>query len=279
MAQFTRIGAYAGAIAAASMTIAPAQAAEMMPVGETGTIGYASAVHADFSVGGPFDSSTFDEQAETAEWRGRRYRGRRGWRRHRRGVSGGDVLAGVLILGGIAAVASAANSNNRRERENRRYEDRRDDRRYDDRRDDRRTNPRASNGSGIDNAVSQCLTEIERDVRVESVEGASRLAQGWVVSGTLFNGSGFTCQIGNDGRISNVDYSGFSGSSYSGSDASGATSGAGQLSDGRYADARAAMRGNGAGQSYSAPVVQGSAAQDQLPAYPGGPLPGETFSE
>lgn len=264
MAQFSKIGAYAGAFAAASMTIAPAHAAEVMPAGTGGTIGYASAVHADFSTGGAFDSSTFDEQAETAEWRGRRWRGRRGWRRGR--VRGGDVLAGVLILGGIAAVASAASNNNRRERENRRYEERRDDRRY----DDRRTNPRSSGGSGLDSAVSQCLTEIERDVRVDSVDGASRLAEGWVVTGTLFNGSAFTCQIGNDGRISGVDYSGFSGSSYQGSD------GAGQLTDGRYADARAAMRGG----TYTPPPVQNAQnSQGQQPAYPGGPLPGETFSE
>ncbi len=270
MAQFSKIGAYAGVIAAASMTIAPAnaaQAAQLVPADGIGTAGYSTAVHADFGEGagghGIFGGSSYDEQAETAEWRGRRWRGRRGWRRGR--VRGGDVLAGVLVLGGIAAIASAASNSNRRERE-RRYEERRDERRYDDRRDDR-SNPRSSGGSGLDSAVSQCLTEIERDVRVDSVDGASRLPQGWVVTGTLFNGSGFTCQIGNDGRISNVDYSGFSSSSYDGS-STGAGTDTRQLTDGRYADARAAMRGTG-------PDSQNSAQ----PAYPGGPLPGETFSE
>ncbi len=277
MAQFTRIGAYAGAIAAASMTIAPAQAAEVMP---SGTIGYASAVHADFSRGGGFDSSSTGEQAETAEWRGRGWRGRRGWRGHRRGGSG--LLTGILVLGGIAAVASAANNNRRNrdvvivERDSRRY----DDRRYDDRRtDDRRSNPRSSEGSGIDNAVSQCLSEIESDVRVDSVDGASRLPQGWVVSGTLFNGSGFTCQIDNNGRISDIDYSGFSGSSYDGSDGEYSdgeySSAAGQLDDDRYADARSAIRAQG----YQGPDAQRSASSGQLPAYPGGPLPGEAFSD
>ncbi|MEP3422045.1 MAG: hypothetical protein ABJN35_09950 [Erythrobacter sp.] len=269
MAQSFKFGAYAGVIAAASMAITPAYAAETLPIaGSTGTIGYATSVHADFSRGA-FDFSTFDTQAETTEYRGRRYRGRRGWRRGR--IRGGDVLAGVLVLGGIAAIASAASNNNRRNREERRYEERRDDRRY-----DRRSNPRASNGSGIDNAVSQCLREIERDVRVDNVDGASRLAEGWVVSGTLFNGSGFTCQIGNDGRISDIDYGGFTGSSYG----EGQTrASANQLSDGRYADARAAMAGQRSGPTVSNDAQVLDQQSGPQPAYPGGPLPGETFSE
>ena len=47
----------------------------------------------------------------------------RHWRHHDR-VDGGDVLAGVLILGGIAAVAAAASSSNRsREARDYRYPD------------------------------------------------------------------------------------------------------------------------------------------------------------
>ncbi len=260
MAHITRFGAFAGVIAAASMTVAPAQAAPQ--IAPTGISSYATGVHADFAQGG-FGSTTYEEQAETAEYRGRRYRGRRGYRRgHRRGSG---ILTGILVLGGIAAIASAANSNNRRrDREVVVVERDRDNRRY----DDRRSNPRSSNGSGIDNAVSQCLTEIERDVRVEGVDGASRLAQGWVVSGTLFNGTGFTCQIDNSGRISNIDYGSFSGGSYDGGVDRSAT---GQLSATSYADARAAVNGQNFVQS--APSDQGQ------PAYPGGPLPGETFSE
>lgn len=297
MAYFKHLGAYAGAIAAASMMIAPAQAAQTAIDTSGGTIGYATGVHVDFERGGVFNSSTFDEQADKAEWRDRRYRRHRGSRHHRRGVSGGDVLAGVLILGGIAAVANAASNNNRRDDrryDDRRYDDRRydnqryDNRRYDDRRDNRRDDrqvySRGSDSSGIDNAVSQCLAEIESDVRVQSVDRASRLPQGWLVEGTLFNGSGFTCQIGNDGRTSSIDYSGddrgFSGSSYDGSynGTSGASGnagvGAGQLADSRYANARSAVRANGPDQTYSPPAERGP-----QPAYPGGPLPGETFSD
>ncbi len=271
MARTRNLGAYAGAIAAASMACTPAYAAELIPAeAPVGTIGYATSVHADLA-DGVFDSSTYDTEAETAEWRGRYYRGRRGWRRGR--IRGGDVLAGVLVLGGIAAIASAASNNNRRDRD-RRYEER-DNRQN----DDRRTNPRASNGSGIDNAVNQCLAEIERDVRVDSVDGASRLAEGWIVTGSLFNGSAFTCQIGNDGRISGIDYGSFTGSAYG--DGATRAEATGQLSDGRYADARAAMAGQRSGpdQRYeerSAPPLADNEAQ---PAYPGGPLPGETYSE
>ncbi|NBC87902.1 MAG: hypothetical protein GVX90_00105, partial [Alphaproteobacteria bacterium] len=183
-----------------------------------------------------FDWSTYDAEADTADWRRcwRRW-GCRGWRgRGRRGVDAGDVLAGVLVIGGIAAIASAA-SNNRRERErdvvvierdrvryDDRYDDRRrDDRRYEDRYDDRRYGKRRSSprrspaprsgASGLDNAVDMCLTEIERDVRVEEVDNVRRTARGWSVAGSLFSGSSFLCTIGDDGRIEAIDYGGYTG--------------------------------------------------------------------
>lgn len=290
MAHLIRFGAFAGAIAAATIAVTPAQAA---PHSATGTVGYATSVHTQLAglPNGGFDTSIYNGEAQETEWR----RGRRGWRRgwRRRGIRGGDILAGVLVIGGIAAIASAANNNRRRDREvvvveRDRYDDRRyDDRRYDDRRlDDRRSNPRSSSGSGIDNAVSMCLSEIERDVRVDSVDGASRTPQGWLVSGTLFNGSSFTCQIGNDGRISGVDYGSFSGVSFD--PAPGATPidgeqadapAQGQWTDASYADARAAMRGQSTSrfQGEAQPLVP--LTSDRLPAYPGGPLPGEEFSE
>ena len=175
MAQITRIGALAGVFAAATFAITPTYAAKAAHTAPAAASVYAF----DFEQVAPFDTGAATG-VEEAEYH-RRYRR---YRRNR--IDGGDVVAGVLILGGIAAIASAASNNERRERvERQRY----DDRRYDDRRDDdRRSNPRASDGSGIDSAVSQCLSAIERDVRVESVDGASRVASGWIVSGTLLNG-------------------------------------------------------------------------------------------
>lgn len=74
-----------------------------------------------------------------AQWRGDRYD------RHR-GIDAGDVIAGALIIGGIAAIASAAN----RDRDRYRYDDRyrgRYDRGY-------RDDPRS--------AIEQCVYSAER---------------------------------------------------------------------------------------------------------------------
>ena len=60
-----------------------------------------------------------DESA--SQWRGG-WRDRR-WRGRNRGVDAGDILAGVLILGGIAAVASAATNNARRNGDDRSFND------------------------------------------------------------------------------------------------------------------------------------------------------------
>jgi hypothetical protein len=57
-----------------------------------------------------------------------------------------------------------------------------------------------------------CLSEIERDVRVDGVDNVQRTAGGWAVTGTLFDGSPFLCSIGSDGRIDTIDYGGFVGS-------------------------------------------------------------------
>ena len=246
MAHNTRFAAFAGALAAATMAFTPAQAAQ---VRQAGTIGYATNVHEDFR------TSAYDGEAETADhYRYRRY----GHRRH--GVDAGDVIAGVLVLGGIAAIASAASNNNRRAREREVVVVDRD--RTRSRYDNRRTG-----GSGLDGAVSQCLAEIERDVRVDSVDGASRTGEGWIVSGTLFNGSGFSCRIDNSGRISDIDYGGFERSGYGSSEADG------QWSDSRYADARAEIGTQEPDQNTT--FAYAETDDGPQPAYPGGPLPGE----
>lgn len=235
-----------------------------------------------------FESSSYLPGADAADWRRRCgfFGCRRGWR-GRRGVRAGDVLAGVAIIGGIAAIASAANNNRRRNRDVVVVE-------RDNRDDDRRTtrsNPRSTGSSGLDSAVSQCTREIERDVRIESVDGASRVASGWVVTGSIFDGSGFSCQIGNDGRISDIQYGGFRGSNASPNTgaADGGARAEGQWSDDRYANARASVNGHTTttystaerfadARGYSEerpaqPLVP--LTSDRLPAYPGGPIPGE----
>ncbi|WP_147270786.1 hypothetical protein [Alteripontixanthobacter maritimus] len=190
----------------------------------------------------------------------RRYH-RRGYRHHRRsGV--GDVIAGVAIIGAVAAIANAASRNNR-DRDYRyrdyRYRDVRGDTRY-------------QRGEGLDRAANICRREIERDVRVERVDSVDRNANGWRVTGSLYNGEGFTCRIGADGRIDAVDYSGrYRGASVGGQDAYRQIEDR-QWSADRYAAARARL-GN---DIPAATDYRGQATQrDVQPAYPGGPIPGE----
>jgi hypothetical protein len=185
----------------------------------------------------------------------RRYRH---YRHHRhRGIDGGDILAGILIIGGIAAIASAAEkSRDRYPRRDTRYpEPRRGDYRYDD-------------GRGIDRAVTMCVDEIERNARVETVDAVNRDARGWSVTGTLFDGQGFTCSIGADGRIEALDYG--QGSVEFGGYRTGGTSGTGYEV---VAPGEDRQHGD---DIYAAARARSDTAQ---PAYPGGPLPGEDTGE
>ncbi len=168
----------------------------------------------------------------------RRYR--RHHRRYRSGVSVGDVLIGALIIGGIAAAVDSANNRDDRYR----------DRDYRNTRD-----TRADNARGLDRAAQMCVREIERDARVDSVDNVNRTSKGWNVSGRLYNGDGFSCDIGNDGRIENLNIGTgrFETSAASAQD--------NQWSDDVYARAR--MQGN------PAPLREARAG---MPAYPGGPI-------
>jgi hypothetical protein len=175
MPRFNRFGAASALAAALSLTATPALAVELPHPG-------GAAVHAA------------DDSAAMA---------RRGhWGRHHRhggGIDGGDILAGVLILGGIAAVASAVENNNRND-------DYRDyppppppQRSY-----DYRNGPAGSPG-GLDRAADICADAIERTIDpVGSVDSVRRGPSGWDVDGSLQDGSPFTCSIGNDGQIHDI---------------------------------------------------------------------------
>ncbi len=148
----------------------------------------------------PSGPAAWESDAVSVE-RYRGYRGHRGYRgRYRNRIDGGDILAGVLVLGGIAAIASAASRNNERRYDDRRYDNQRyDNQRYDDRRAPTRS-------SGIDSAVDQCVDAVERRSRVTEISDAARDASGWRVSGSIADGNGFDCRIDNSGRISNISY-------------------------------------------------------------------------
>lgn len=147
-----------------------------------------------------------------------------GWggRRHH-DVDAGDVITGILILGGIAAVASAASNSGNRNRDRSRdrdYDNRdyqyRDSRDYRDDSGDYRndTRPtwqgnRAQSGLGIDAAVDRCVSEIERGQRrVDTVDAVSRDGQGWQVAGQTNGGDPYACAVGSDGRIRSATVNG-----------------------------------------------------------------------
>ena len=73
-------------------------------------------------------------------------------------------------------------------------------------------------------------------------------------------------EIDNSGRISDIDYGGFSGSAADG-----------QWSDQSYADARGALGGQPYAGNDRQPLVP--LTSDNMPAYPGGPVPGETYQD
>lgn len=221
-----------------------------------------------------------------------------------RGIDAGDVVAGVVVLGTIAAIANSAKNRDRYERrypsrerypEDARYRGRYEERDY---RSDYRPNYRDADGArGMERAVDMCIDEIEQDRdRVDTVDHAARNAQGWKVAGTMRSGSGFSCEIDNDGRLREIDLSDVryddrepSARSYRedhdyvpavagvghDSDTYGVGSAGGpQMSDAEYARARS-------GQRYASPPVAYEQrdlkpeADEPRPAYPGGPLPGE----
>ena len=163
---------------------------------------------------------------------------------HDNDIDAGDVLAGVLILGGIAAIASAA-SNDReddyRGGDYRGGDYRGGDYRYPEDARYRTPDPQPRfEGRGMDRAADMCVAEVEqRDARVGSVDSAARTGEGWQVAGSLENGEGWSCWIDNDGRVSDVEIGGYGASA----DGVGADGAGGQWSDEDYARARAAQEG------------------------------------
>lgn len=229
MTRFRKASAALALTAALSMAATPGMAAQLPAVAAPDTA--------------PVGVHQWDGDAVKAE------RHRR-WRHHRNRIDAGDVLAGVLIIGGIAAIADAASRPKR--------DDRYRETRYPERNNSSR---RSTSGDGLDRAVDMCLGQIERDVRVDTVDNVARTGEGWSVTGTIYNGDSFSCQIDNRGRVSDITY---------GSDFAAAEDR--QWNDERYRAARAQVDQ----QDYP---VDTAMVQDEpvgpQPAYPGGPIDGD----
>jgi hypothetical protein len=179
----------------------------------------------------------FDGDALNAE------RHRRRWH-DRDDVDAGDVIAGVVLLGAIAAIASSG----KRDRD--RDQDRDYDYDYDADRDKDvdgvayqvPTQEGTYTSRGIDRAVDMCVDEVQRrETRVSTVDSATRGPDGWHVSGDLENGQHYLCAIGNDGQISDV---------FVGDNGVAATDG--QYDDAYYTSARASQGNPGDDGRYDA---------------------------
>ncbi|MCL6251724.1 hypothetical protein M3P36_11820 [Altererythrobacter sp. KTW20L] len=154
--------------------------------------------------------------------------------RDRGGLSTGEVIAGALIIGGIAAVAASA-SNNR---------DRYDDRNYRGNNSgwyDYNSNRRNNRNNNADRAVQQCVRAAERQAErwgggradVTQIRDVERERNGFEVRGTIavrtYNNRGgnwnnyrrgyrnngfeegrFTCDF-RRGQVRNVDFRGLRG--------------------------------------------------------------------
>lgn len=148
------------------------------------------------------------------------------------------MIAGVAVIGAIAAIAGVFDGGDDRENEPVpvRYPEQ-DSRGY-----------AAGTGSGLDSAVDICVAEIEATgPRISGVDSANRTADGWFVSGAMESGAPFTCRIGNDGRVADVEI-GDNGAPADGGYYSPAV-GDPQYDDATYYRAR---NGLGDGRSYSA---------------------------
>ncbi len=240
MTQFSRFPSAAAIAAALSMAATPAMAAEF-----TRAAPYPAA-----SEPGPAFGTWNSDSVNTGDYR-------RHWR-HDDGIDAGDVIAGVLVLGTIAAIASAASKPKAPRTYPADYPDTRAP--YQSGRDGDYRGSSSDNGSqGLNRAADMCVNTIERDVRVDGVDAVQRSGDGWQVTGSLYNGDPFSCEIGNDGQIKDISYGRGRSAPMSANDR--------QWSDQRYAQARNSVSG-----AEPVPTVPGTQA---APAYPGGPVAGE----
>lgn len=148
-------------------------------------------------------------------------RGHGDWSRHRHHhrdrIDGGDVLAGLLIIGGIAAIASVASKSSTDRNTDDRYRypggpeyGESDDRGYDDAdRGARPDYPGAGAPGSFDEAVERCADEIENgDRRIATVDNVGRMGDRYSVEGRLEDDRSFACRVDEDGRVRSVSVDG-----------------------------------------------------------------------
>lgn len=165
------------------------------------------------------------------------------------GIGAGEIIAGALILGGIAAVVAASSNKDRRYDDGRYVSNdyRYDDARYNDSRynDARHNNGQYANAGGSRQAVEQCVNAAQRNAsrhsyggqaRVTDIRDIDRKRDGYTVKGRIavntrnanwrrgwgndyrgysnayqgYDSGSFTCKV-RRGQIVDLDYSGIRG--------------------------------------------------------------------
>ena len=139
-----------------------------------------------------------------------RYEARRHWKLHRHndGFDGGDVLVGLLVLGGIAAVAGSIDKSGYQQRERRSggdypqrpYDYRGDDWRGDEQREEDWRGQQPSSSRAMDRAVEACSAEAARTGRIDEIYAVDRIDGEWRVRGDYEGGGQFTCTVDSSGR-------------------------------------------------------------------------------
>ena len=118
-------------------------------------------------------------------------------------IDSGDVIAGVAVLGAIAAIFASSSHRNQQQRYPEPVP-------YPDNAGYQAPLPRDRYEAGtISGAVDACVNEVERrGDRIGSVDSANRDGEGWYVSGNLEGGSMYWCRLDSAGRVSEVGGSG-----------------------------------------------------------------------
>lgn len=144
-----------------------------------------------------------DDTAANHRWRGRRHGG----------STVGNVLTGLLVIGGIAAVASAIDKDQEKRRRDRTegrdypyregpydYRDADRDGRNDGRDDWRDDTLGRGDSREADRAVDACAAEAERAGRVDEIFGVDNVDGEWRVKGDYADGREFTCTVDRSGK-------------------------------------------------------------------------------
>ena len=129
-----------------------------------------------------------------------------GWDHHDHDIDAGDVFAGLLVLGGIIAVASAASHASNPP--------------------PRRADPGSNSGNygndsrpqwhgsaggsfGIDAAVGRCTEELgSGSTAIDRIDTVNRSDDGWRIAGRTSGGANFECAIASNGQVRSVSVNG-----------------------------------------------------------------------